>query len=172
MDAADKLSDAACARSELQVYASCRIATKAYPKPGRGICVHELSIAQAIVDGVQETVDREKATRVLRVRLRIGQLSGVVPDSLRFCYDLVVAGTCMEASLLEIVELPLVIHCTSCRADRVLNCIQLFACPVCGTPSGDIRQGRELEIESIEIDGPEGAPPSDAVESIHGSPNR
>jgi hydrogenase nickel incorporation protein HypA/HybF len=134
--------------------------------------LHELSIAQAIVDGVQETVDREKATKVLRVRLRVGQLSGVVPDSLRFCYDLVVAGTCMEGSLLEIVDLPLMIHCPSCRADRVLEGIQLFACPICGTPSGDIRQGRELEIESIEIDGPRVAPASDAVESAHGSPNR
>jgi hydrogenase nickel incorporation protein HypA/HybF len=134
--------------------------------------LHELSIAQAIVDGVQETVDREKATKVLRVRLRVGQLSGVVPDSLRFCYDLVVAGTCMEGSLLEIVELPLMIHCPSCRADRMLAGVQLFACPICGTPSGDIRQGRELEIESIEIDGPGVAPASDAVESAHGSPNR
>jgi hydrogenase nickel incorporation protein HypA/HybF len=134
--------------------------------------MHELSIAQAIVEGVQETADREKATRVLRVRLRVGQLSGVVADSLRFCYDLVVAGTCMEGSHLEIVELPVMVHCQVCQADRALDSIQLFACPVCGTPSGDIRQGRELEIESIEIDSPEGPVVPDAVESVHGSPNR
>lgn len=135
--------------------------------------MHELSIAQAIVEGVCETAERERATKVLRVRLRVGQLSGVVVDSLRFCYEVAVAGTVMEGSQLEIVEVPLTVHCPTCDADRILGSIQLFACPVCGTPTGDIRQGRELEIESIEIEEAEvGVAVSGAAESSHGSPDR
>jgi hydrogenase nickel incorporation protein HypA/HybF len=135
--------------------------------------LHELSIAQAIVEGVLDTAERERADKVLRVRLRLGRLSGVVGDSLQFCYEMAVAGTVMEGSVLEIVELPLIIHCPACDADRILGGIQLMACPVCGTLSGDLRQGRELEIESIEIESPEaGVAATGDAGDAHGSSHR
>jgi hydrogenase nickel incorporation protein HypA/HybF len=141
----------------------CRI-----PEPA----VHELSIAQSIVEGVLEAAERERAEKVLRVRLRIGRFAGVVADSLHFCYEMAVAGTIIEGSVLEIVELPLVIHCPACDADRILEGIQLLACPVCGALSGDLRQGRELEIESIEIESPEGVAASSDTGDAHGSSHR
>lgn len=90
--------------------------------------------------------------RILRVRLRVGALSGVVEGALQFGYEIATEGTPLAGSKLEVVSLPVVIYCKSCDATRELPGVQSFRCPVCGTPSGDIRQGRELEIESVEIE--------------------
>jgi hydrogenase nickel incorporation protein HypA/HybF len=62
-----------------------------------------------------------------------------------------VQGTMLDGSRLVIQEVPIVIFCTSCSAERELPGVQRFRCPVCDTPSGDIRRGRELEVASIEI---------------------
>jgi hydrogenase nickel incorporation protein HypA/HybF len=116
--------------------------------------MHELSIAQSIVEVATESAVRANATRVLKVNLRLGALSGVVKDSLLFCYDLSTQDTMLEGSSLEFVELPVIIHCAQCAEDRELPGIRQFRCPVCGTPSGDVRQGQELEIGSLELEIP------------------
>lgn len=90
--------------------------------------------------------------RVLRVRLRVGALSGVVEQSLQFSYELATAGTLLENSTLEVVHVPVTIHCHECNADSDLPGVQSFRCLCCGKPSGDLRRGRELEIESLEIE--------------------
>jgi hydrogenase nickel incorporation protein HypA/HybF len=58
----------------------------------------------------------------------------------------------LAGSQLVVVNLPVVIFCKQCGESRELNGVQSFRCPVCNTPSGDIRQGRELEIESVEVE--------------------
>ncbi len=90
--------------------------------------------------------------RILRVRLLVGALSGVVEGALQFGYEIATDGTPLAGSKLEVVSLPVVIYCKHCEALREMEGVQSFRCPVCGTPSGDIRQGRELEIESVEIE--------------------
>ncbi|MDH4063420.1 MAG: hydrogenase maturation nickel metallochaperone HypA [Acidobacteriota bacterium] len=116
--------------------------------------MHELSIAHSLVGLVQERLPAG-ATRVLAVDLRIGALSGVVRGALEFCYEIATAGTLLEGSALRVTELPVVIHCPDCQADRPLEGTFVFRCPVCGTLSGDIRQGRELDVAAIEYDAAE-----------------
>ena len=73
--------------------------------------MHELALTQSVVDMILErTVDRQVST----VRLRVGLLSGVVPDAMRFCYDLVTAGTGLQGSTLEIEQPPGRAHCRTC----------------------------------------------------------
>jgi hydrogenase nickel incorporation protein HypA/HybF len=117
--------------------------------------VHELSIAQSLVSLVQQQLP-EGVTRVTAVDMRLGALAGVVRGALEFCYDIATEGTPLQGSTLRIVELPIVIHCPECQADQTLEGVA-FRCPVCGTLSGDIRQGRELDLASIEYDDPEAA---------------
>ena len=92
------------------------------------------------------------AGRVAAVTLRIGRLSCVHEDALRFSFELVSAGTPLAGAVLRIVAVPVRIWCADCRAEFELPGIQRFACPACGRPSGDIRAGRELDIESIDIE--------------------
>lgn len=114
--------------------------------------MHELSIASSIVETVTEAAAAHPGARVKSVRLRIGALAGVVEDALEFCWQIATEGTPLAGAALEVRKLPLVVHCNHCNADKELNGVQSFRCPLCGEPSADLRQGRELEIESFEID--------------------
>jgi len=118
--------------------------------------MHELSIVTSIVETVTETLaalpDSSRGARVLEVRLRVGALASVVPESLEFCYGIASEGTPLEGSRLVVQVLPVVVHCERCAQDAELDGVQSFRCPRCGELCGEIRQGRELEIESIEID--------------------
>lgn len=117
--------------------------------------MHELSIAHSLVNLVQQQLPAG-VTRVTAVDLRLGALSGVVSGALEFCYGIATEGTPLQGSTLRIVELPVVVHCPECQEDRKLDGLA-FRCPVCGTLSGDLRQGRELDLAAIEYDDPEAA---------------
>lgn len=114
--------------------------------------MHELSISASIVDAVTESIAAYPGAKVKQVRLRLGALSDIVEDSLRFCWELTVKDTPLEGAELAIVSVPVVMHCDKCAADVQLANLQSFRCPRCGEPVIDLRQGREMEIESIEID--------------------
>jgi hydrogenase nickel incorporation protein HypA/HybF len=114
--------------------------------------MHELSIVTSIVESVTESLTAYPGARVLAVRLRVGALASVVPESLEFCYGIASEGTPLEGSRLVVNVLPVVVHCERCAQDAELDGVQSFRCPRCGELCGEIRQGRELEIESIEID--------------------
>ena len=114
--------------------------------------MHELSIVTSIVETVTETLAAYPTARVLEVRLRVGALASVIPESLEFCYGIASEGTPLEGSRLVVNVLPVVMHCASCGQNVELEGVQSFRCPRCGEPSSDMRQGRELEIDSIEID--------------------
>lgn len=118
--------------------------------------MHELSIAYSLVDAATQSATEAGATRVVEVRLRLGVLSGVTLGALEFSYEIATAGTMLEGSKLVVRELPARVYCSVCEKEVELPSVQRFRCPVCDTPSGDLRQGRELEIEAIEIDVPDG----------------
>jgi hydrogenase nickel incorporation protein HypA/HybF len=114
--------------------------------------MHELSIISSVVTSVCAAVSEAGGGTVECVRLRVGALTGVVNEALQFGYDLATCGTPLAGSSLEIENLPVVIFCGVCRCERTLSGVQSFRCPCCGTPSGDIRQGRELEIASVVLE--------------------
>ena len=116
-----------------------------------GFIVHELSIASRVVELVGEEVRAAGGGRVVAVTLKIGALSCVHEDALRFSFNLVREGTPLADAELRIVTVPVVIWCAACSREVALPGIQKLACPECGTPSGDIRAGRELDLESIEL---------------------
>jgi hydrogenase nickel incorporation protein HypA/HybF len=118
--------------------------------------MHELSIVTSIVETVTESLNAYPDARVLEVRLRVGALASVIPESLEFCYGIASEGTPLEGSRLVVNLLPVVVHCESCGQDAELEGVQSFRCPRCGEPCSDLRQGRELEIDSIEIEDGEG----------------
>ncbi len=101
---------------------------------------------------VSESAEASNATKVVTTYLRVGALAGVVKDALLFSFDLASEGTLLEGSKLIVEEVPVTIFCAKCGELRELPGMQSFRCPVCNTPSADIRHGRELEIRSIEVE--------------------
>lgn len=114
--------------------------------------MHELSIAQSIIEGAAEEAARHPGERVAVVHLQVGRLSGVVKESLLFSYDLACEGTSLEGSRLEIEEIAAVVFCSECSKERTLESIQHFRCPICATPTSEVIRGRELMITGLEIE--------------------
>jgi hydrogenase nickel incorporation protein HypA/HybF len=112
--------------------------------------MHEVSI---MTEAVRMAVDAAKsagATHVTRLRLRIGTLSGVVPEAVRFAFDVVCDGTMAEGASLSIEAVPAACWCATCRTE--FECADFFnECPRCHNVSGELRRGRELEIAAVEM---------------------
>jgi hydrogenase nickel incorporation protein HypA/HybF len=107
--------------------------------------VHELSITQGVVDTVVERIDG----RITGVRLEIGRISGILPDAVRFCFELVCAGTRLEGAWLDIVEPEARARCRACRDDFSPESAVVL-CP-CGSPDVDVLTGQELRITAVEV---------------------
>ena len=114
--------------------------------------MHELSLATSIVETVTETLAEHPGARVKEVRLRVGVLASVIPESLEFCWGIVTEATPLDSSRLVVDVLSVVVHCAACAQDSELDGVQSFRCPRCGQPCSEMSQGRELEIESIDIE--------------------
>ncbi len=113
--------------------------------------MHELSIALSILDLAEEE-GRRHGGRVAAVHLKLGRLSGVVPEALRSAYELAREDTSLARAELVIEEVPLVVHCPACDADRTPASLLFLCCPACGTPTNEVISGRELEVRALEIE--------------------
>src|SRR5271156_5873648 len=111
--------------------------------------MHELSIAMSIVELAEEEAER-RGVQVNAVHLKLGALSGVVKEALLSCYEMACENTPLQGSLLLVEDVPVVIFCPRCQAQRPLSSLQLFCCPECGTPTSEIVQGQELEVVALE----------------------
>src|SRR5262245_31860991 len=114
--------------------------------------MHELSIAVSIVEMASQEVAKRGGGRVCALHLRLGALSGVVKEALLFSHDIACLGTPLAGSKLIIEEVPVVIYCQTCQAEHNLESIQRFACPACGEPTAEVRQGKDLEVVALEIE--------------------
>ena len=113
--------------------------------------MHELSVARDMVALIELQLAGAAPVRVTKVLLRVGPLSGVVPQALRFAYDAAVAGTSLAGSILQIDEVAPAVFCGRCGAERPLASVQRLRCPVCDAPTPDVVRGRELEVVSVEV---------------------
>lgn len=120
--------------------------------------MHELSVATALVAQAEQAARAAGADRVVAVRLRLGRLSGLVPEALEFGFAFAAEGTALEGARLEIERVDPVIWCPSCEAAGTLASTTRFRCPTCDTPSAQVLAGRELELRSLEV-----ADPADAM---------
>jgi hydrogenase nickel incorporation protein HypA/HybF len=108
--------------------------------------VHELALTESVVDAVTE---RLPGARISCVRLDIGALSGVVADSVRFCFDAVTEGTSLEGARLEISHTPGLGRCRSCGEEFEPDGA-LLLCP-CGSADVAVVAGQEFTIASVQV---------------------
>ncbi|MGA3178899.1 MAG: hydrogenase maturation nickel metallochaperone HypA [Verrucomicrobiota bacterium] len=113
--------------------------------------MHEYSIMQSALNQALQQARLAGAARVHEIRLRIGVLSGVVPDALQFAFEALRPGTAAAGAVLTIEEVPARFWCATCRREFVSA--NLYSeCPDCQNPSGELRAGRELELSAMEVD--------------------
>ena len=113
--------------------------------------MHELSLAQNIIDIVRDEMDKHHATTLNTLRLAVGKMSGVVPDSLSFCLELITQGTDLQGATIAIDVIPLCCRCETCHKE--FETPQFTArCPLCGSRKIDMISGRELSIVELEVD--------------------
>ncbi len=109
--------------------------------------MHELAIAEGVIDVVGQRVGR---ARVLRVVLRIGRLACVEPDALRFCFEACARGTGVEGAALESVDVAARARCRSCGADEPDVDPRIPLC-TCGSADLEVRSGEELLLSAVEV---------------------
>ncbi|MDT0636290.1 hydrogenase maturation nickel metallochaperone HypA [Spectribacter hydrogenoxidans] len=110
--------------------------------------MHELAVTSNIVNACSERAGR---ARVLRVTVHVGALSCVAADAMRFCFDVVAAGTPLEGAALDIIRIPAHSRCRDCGAQVQMNDIL----GLCGCGSSNLeppRGGEELTVKSMEIE--------------------
>jgi hydrogenase nickel incorporation protein HypA/HybF len=112
--------------------------------------VHEVGVMQDALEVALEHARRQGAQRIHRITLRVGPLAGVVPESLAFAFDVVARGTIAEGARLEVQDVPVVCFCPAC-AEEFRPGAWFFECPRCGQATDQVRQGRELELASLEV---------------------
>ena len=113
--------------------------------------MHEMGIAIQIVEIATASIPEDmQHSRVAKVNLKVGKLAAVVPESLKFCFQVATKDTALEDAVLSIEELPVVARCNDCEKEWTIS-NPAFTCPGCNSGSLEILSGRELDIESIEL---------------------
>ena len=113
--------------------------------------MHELSVALGLIEGIQDSAARGGFDRVLAVHVRIGELSGIAPDALRFSWQLASAGTLAADSALRIEHVPLAVFCDRCGIEREPRPASGLICPECASACPTIVRGRDLQLVAVEV---------------------
>lgn len=113
--------------------------------------MHELSITKHILDIVSQHAQRADAERVTAVNLVVGELTGFVDDSIQFYFDMLSPDTLAEGARLSIRRVPARVRCLNCGEEFRPEGYS-WLCPRCEAVGGEIVTGRELLVESIEIE--------------------
>ncbi len=112
--------------------------------------MHELSIAQSLVESIRTEAAAHPGARVTRVGLRVGELSGVQPDALKFSFDVIVRNSDLEQAVLDIETVPLQQHCERCARNFPVVDFTLV-CPDCGASTRTVA-GDELQMTYLELE--------------------
>ncbi len=114
--------------------------------------MHELGLLHGVVETVELAVGQAGTTRVEAVGLRVGTLSGALPDALQGAWPIAVAGTRLDGARLDLDVVQAAVWCPTCRAEQPVDEFFALVCPVCGTPTGVLVHGREFEVAYADLD--------------------
>lgn len=112
--------------------------------------MHELSIAQNIVEIVVDYVAKTKSKQVKEVCIDVGAVSGVVPETLEFAWEESIRNTIVQGATLKINYIEAKALCAKCQKEFILRDIYTL-CPFCNNIEFDIIIGKELSVKSIKV---------------------
>ena len=115
------------------------------------VTMHELGITENIISIAVSHGEKEGATKILSISLKIGELTQLVDDSIRFYFEQLSEGTIAEGAELEFEIMPIRVRCSKCGSEKEASDYN-FNCPSCGQICVEFIGGREMEVENIEIE--------------------
>ena len=116
------------------------------------LIMHEIGIAQQIVEIAEESARAQSAKSISKISLRIGAMSGVVPEALDFAFESVKLNTLASNADLEVEYIDMVCLCENCNLEfESKDNFGIALCPLCGMASGNIIRGNEMDVISIEV---------------------
>lgn len=113
--------------------------------------MHEMAIAEGILDIALDYAARNDAQQVQCISLLLGEMAGVETEALQFCFESLARGTIAEKAELKLHMMPLLGRCTDCGKQTHIERYN-FVCPECGAGPLEILSGRELQVEYLEVD--------------------
>ena len=113
--------------------------------------MHEMAIAQNIVDIAIATAEREHARRITRINVVSGEMRGIVPMQLTFCFGVVAENTIASGAHLNLEIVPVTGRCRECDQPFIVRDF-LYICPRCQSSDIEITGGTELRIKDIEVE--------------------
>lgn len=113
--------------------------------------MHEMSIAQSLIEILAEEMEKHGAKTLRAVHLRIGQLSAIVPEALSFCFQVISEGTEMAGAKLVMDIVPLQGYCPRCEKEFEIKEYH-FVCPMCGSTKIETIAGQDLAIVDMEVE--------------------
>ena len=108
--------------------------------------MHELGLLASVVTAVSRAAADAGATTVEAVGLRVGTLSGAIPEALDGAWPIATFGTLLQGARLDVEVITAQVRCPRCEADREVDEFYALRCPACGTPTGALVHGREFEV--------------------------
>lgn len=113
--------------------------------------MHEMSLMGGVFAVIEQTLAQHEITRVLQVKLKVGELTNAEPEALSMAFEAYSKETVCEGAELIVERVPVRGRCKNCREEfTVLN--TLFLCPKCRNSGIDVIQGEELLLESLEVE--------------------
>ncbi len=119
--------------------------------------MHEMGVTQEVLNAVVEASAKAGATRINAVRLTVGELTALVPDSLMFAWECLTPGTPAEGAVLEINATPGRSMCLACGTEFDHDQFDR-RCTACGGPQTEVIGGNELRVDNVDVDVPDEAP--------------
>lgn len=113
--------------------------------------MHEMSIAEGVLQLIEDAAEREGFKQVKTIWVEIGRLSGVEAEALAFCFDAVTRGSIAEGAAFEIIQVPGLGHCHECGKETELEAVY-DACRHCGAVPVEVVGGTEMRVKELEVD--------------------
>lgn len=113
--------------------------------------MHELPVTQSIVNICSEEAEKNNAKHVSKITLKIGELSGLVPDCIQYYFDIISEKTIVQGAELNIEKVPVRMVCNSCGYEGDMN-LETFDCPKCKSKDVKTVGGKEFYIDTMEVD--------------------
>ena len=113
--------------------------------------VHEVGIIQSVLEIAESQARLNGATRILEIRMRVGRMTGIEPEAIEHAFAVLRDGTLAAGAVLTVEYVPGVFWCATCSVEFESDDL-IGGCPTCREPSFDLRRGREMAVESLEVE--------------------
>ena len=113
--------------------------------------MHELPVTQSIVRIASEEAKKNNVKIVKEIRIKVGKLTGLIPNCIQYYFDIISKGTVVEGAKLNIEKLPIRIKCNNCGKESIIE-VNSYSCSFCNSNDIKIIGGNEFYIESLEVE--------------------